>query len=115
LIAVCAAAQAVARTSSIALAWISRPSASESYVEFSSSLNSSAALFAIAQGIAASMLAGFSPGLLILAGCYLILRGAQWLSYQRAGGVDDDSLDVTGQLVEIFILALFTIPGMRLL
>jgi adenosylcobinamide-GDP ribazoletransferase len=103
----CIVAQAVPRAAIVALAWLSRPSGEGLGFAFSSSLTTTGALIAIAQGIAASMLLGWRPGLLIVAGTYLIVRGARSYFYKRIGGVNGDCLGATEQLLEIFILILF--------
>ena len=56
------------------------------------------------------MLPGWRPGLLILAGAYIILRSARAYFYKRIGGVNGDCLGATEQLLEIFILILFASP-----
>lgn len=100
-------AQSVPRAAMVALAWISRPSGDGLGLAFSSSLTTAGALLTIAQGLAASMLLGWRPGLLIVAAAYLIVRGARAYFYQRIGGVNGDCLGATEQLLEIFILVLF--------
>jgi adenosylcobinamide-GDP ribazoletransferase len=107
ILLVCIVAQAVPRAAMVALAWLSRPSGDGLGLAFSSSLTTTGALIAIAQGIVASMLLGWRPGLLILAGAYLIVRGARTYFYKRIGGVNGDCLGATEQLLEIFILILF--------
>jgi adenosylcobinamide-GDP ribazoletransferase len=100
-------AQTVPRAAMVALAWLSRPSGEGLGLAFSSSLTTTGALIAIAQGIIVSMLLGWRPGLLILAGAYLIIRFARAYFYKRIGGVNGDCLGATEQLLEIFILILF--------
>lgn len=100
-------AQTVPRAAIVALAWLSRPSGDGLGLAFSSSLTTTGALIAIAQGIIVSMLLGWRPGLLILAGAYLIIRFARAYFYKRIGGVNGDCLGATEQLLEIFILILF--------
>jgi adenosylcobinamide-GDP ribazoletransferase len=107
ILLVCIAAQAVPRTAIVALAWLSRPSGDGLGFTFSSTLTTTGALIALAQGLTASMLLGWRPGLLILAATYLIVRGARAYFYKRIGGVNGDCLGATEQLLEIFILILF--------
>jgi adenosylcobinamide-GDP ribazoletransferase len=104
---VCILAQAVPRAAMVALAWVSRPSGDGLGLAFTSSLTTTGALVAIAQGLAASMLLGWRAGMLIVAGAYLIVRGARAYFYKRIGGVNGDCLGATEQLLEIFILVLF--------
>lgn len=104
---VCIIAQTVPRAGIVALAWLSRPCGEGLGLAFSASLTTTGALIAIAQGIAASMLLGWRPGLLVLAGAYLIVRGARNYFYKRIGGINGDCLGATEQLLEIFILVLF--------
>jgi adenosylcobinamide-GDP ribazoletransferase len=110
LLFVCILAQAVPRAAMVALAWVSRPSGDGLGLAFTSSLTTIGALVAIAQGLAASMLLGWRAGLLIVAGAYLIVRGARAYFYKRIGGVNGDCLGATEQLLEIFILVLFASP-----
>lgn len=107
---VCIVAQAVPRAAMVAMAWLSRPSGDGLGYAFSSSLTTTGALLAIAQGLIASMLLGWRPGLLILLAAYIIVRGARTYFYKRIGGVNGDCLGATEQLLEIFILILFTSP-----
>jgi cobalamin synthase len=99
----------------VALAWLSRPSGDGLGLAFSASLTTTGALIALAQGLAASMLLGGRPGLLILCGAYLIVRGARTYFYKRIGGVNGDCLGATEQLLEIFVLVLFASPQVNAL
>jgi adenosylcobinamide-GDP ribazoletransferase len=107
ILEVCIVAQTVPRAAMVALAWLSRPSGDGLGLAFSSSLTTTRALIAMAQGLIASMLLGWRPGLLILAAAYLIIRGARSYFYKRIGGVNGDCLGATEQLLEIFVLVLF--------
>ncbi len=110
ILAVCVLAQAVPRAAMVALAWLSRPSGDGLGLALLSSLTTTGALIAIAQGIVASMLLGWRAGLLILAGTYLLVRGARRYFYKRIGGINGDCLGATEQILEIFILLLFASP-----
>ncbi len=110
LLEVCIVAQAVPRAAMVALAWLSRPSGDGLGYAFSSSLSTTGALFAVAQGLIASMLLGWRPGLLIVLAAYIIIRAARTYFYKRIGGVNGDCLGATEQLLEIFILVLFASP-----
>lgn len=110
ILEVCIVAQSVPRAAMVALAWLSRPSGEGLGLAFASSLTTAGALIAIAQGLVASMVLGWRPGLLILAGAYLMIRGARTYFYKRIGGVNGDCLGATEQLLEIFILVLFASP-----
>ncbi len=110
ILEVCIIAQTVPRAAMVSLAWLSRPSGDGLGYAFSSSLTTTGSLIAIAQGLIASMLRGWRPALLILAGAYLIVRGARTYFYKRIGGVNGDCLGATEQLLEIFILILFASP-----
>ena len=107
IVLVCIAAESVPRAALVILAWLSRPCGDGLGYAFSSTLTTTGALIAGAQGIAASMLLGWRPGLLILTGTYLIVRGARAYFYKRIGGINGDCLGAAEQLVEIFILVLF--------
>jgi len=110
ILSVCIIAHSVARAGMVALAWLSRPSGDGLGLAFTSSMTTTGALIAIAQGLAVSMLLGWRAGLLILAGAYLIIRGARKYFYKRIGGVNGDCLGATEQFLEIFILILFASP-----
>lgn len=105
----CIAAQAVPRASIVGLAWTSRPAGEGLGHALSSTLTSPAALAALAQGVAAAFLCGVWMGVEIILGCYIIARGAQWYFYRRLGGVNGDCLGATEQILEIFVLLLFTV------
>jgi adenosylcobinamide-GDP ribazoletransferase len=107
---VCVVAQSVPRAGIVALAWLSRPSGDGLGLAFSSSMTTTGAMIAIVQGFAVTMLLGWRPGLLILAGAYLIIRGARAYFYKRIGGVNGDCLGATEQFLEIFVLILFASP-----
>ncbi|HTB13000.1 MAG TPA: adenosylcobinamide-GDP ribazoletransferase [Bryobacteraceae bacterium] len=103
-------AQAVPRAAIVVLAWLSRPSGDGLGYAFSSSLTTTGAVIALAQGVVASMLLGWRAGVLIVAAAYVIVRGARSYFYKRIGGVNGDCLGATEQLLEIFILILFASP-----
>jgi len=110
ILEVCIVAQAVPRAAMVALAWLSRPFGEGLGLAFSSSLTTTGSLIAIAQGLIAAMLLGWRPGVIIIAGAYLIVRGARTYFYKRVGGVNGDCLGATEQMLEIFILVLFASP-----
>ena len=102
------ASQAVPRAAIVALAWISRPAGTGLGLAFSSTLTTTAAVLAIAQGLIAAAACGVRPGLVIALGSYLVIRIAQNYFYTRIGGINGDCLGATEQILEIFILVLFT-------
>lgn len=102
------AAQAVPRAAMVALAWVSRPVGTGLGLAFSSTLSTPVALIAIAQGIAAAFLCGVRGGITIVVVAYLAIRIARWYFYRRIGGINGDCLGATEQMLEIFILVLFT-------
>jgi adenosylcobinamide-GDP ribazoletransferase len=108
ILCVCIAAQAVPRAAMVGLAWTSRPVGTGLGYELASTLTTPAALAALAQGFAAALLCGVWMGIEIVLGCYLIARAAQWYFYRRLGGVNGDCLGATEQILEIFVLLLFT-------
>ena len=110
ILEVCIVAQAVPRAAMVTLAWLSRPFGEGLGLAFSSSLTTTGSLIAIAQGLIAAMLLGWRPGVIIIAGAYLIVRGARTYFYKRVGGINGDCLGATEQLLEIFILILFASP-----
>ena len=105
------ASQAVPRAAIVAMAWCSRPieSRTGSGLGFAlaSTLNTSAAVAAMVQGVAAALLCGWRPGLAMIAGSVLIVQAARAWFYRRIGGVNGDCLGFTEQLIEIFILLMF--------
>jgi adenosylcobinamide-GDP ribazoletransferase len=102
------ASQAVPRAAMVALAWVSRPVGTGLGLAFASTLTTPVALVAIAQGIAAAFLCGPRAGIVIIAVSYVVIRVARWYFYRRIGGVNGDCLGATEQILEIFILVLFT-------
>lgn len=110
ILVVSIAAHAVPRAAIVALAWVSRPAGDGLGLAFSSSLSTGIAVTAMLQGLVAAILPGWRPALLILAGAYVLVRGARAYFYRRIGGVNGDCLGATEQLLEIFILILFTSP-----
>jgi adenosylcobinamide-GDP ribazoletransferase len=108
LVAVCMAAQAVPRAAMVGLAWISRPVGTGLGYALASTLRTPLALAALAQGAIAALCCGLRAGLVILLGSFLIVRLARAYFYKRLGGVNGDCLGATEQLLEIFILGLFT-------
>lgn len=108
LLEVCIAAQTVPRAGMIALAWVSRPVGAGLGLALSATLTTPAALLAILQGAIAALVCGLRPGLAIIGGTYLILRVARWYCYRHIGGVNGNTLGALEQLLEIFVLLLFT-------
>jgi adenosylcobinamide-GDP ribazoletransferase len=102
------ASQVVPRAAMVALAWAARPAGSGLGAALSGTLSTGPALFAIAQGTAAALWCGARPGFAIVIGSAGILRLSQIWFYKRLGGVNGDALGFTEQLLEIFILVLFT-------
>jgi adenosylcobinamide-GDP ribazoletransferase len=107
ILVACIISQTVPRAAMVALAWVSRPSVDSLGLRFSSSLTTTGALLAIAQGIAVSMLLGWRAGLLILAAAYLLIRWIRAYFYKRIGGVNADSFGILEQIMEVVILILF--------
>jgi adenosylcobinamide-GDP ribazoletransferase len=101
------AAQAVPRAAMVAMAWCSRPAGSGLGQALASTLNTPAAVAAMAQGAAAALLCGWRPGLAMIAGSVLIVQAARAWFYRRIGGVNGDCLGFTEQLIEIFVLTMF--------
>ena len=101
-------AQAVPRAAMVGLAWVSRPAGTGLGLAFASTLTTPIALIALAQGLIAAFLLGVRPGVAIGLGSYLVIRVARWYFYRRIGGVNGDCLGATEQILEIFILVLFT-------
>jgi adenosylcobinamide-GDP ribazoletransferase len=102
------ASQTLPRAGMVALAWVSRPVGSGLGLAFSSTLTTSGALIAIAQGIIAALVCGLRPGLTLIVGAYLVIRLMRDYFYRRIGGVNGDCLGATEQLLEIFVLVMFT-------
>jgi adenosylcobinamide-GDP ribazoletransferase len=102
------AAQAVPRAAMVALAWVSRPAGTGLGLTFSSTLTTPAAVIAIAQGVIAAFVCGLRPGIVMVAVSYVVIRSARWYFYRRIGGVNGDCMGATEQILEIFVLVLFT-------
>jgi cobalamin synthase len=113
LVEVFIAVQTVPRAAMVAIAWVSRPTGEGAGFGFSSALTTPVALIAISEGVAAALLCGLRPGLAILAGAYVIIRGVRWFWYREAGGVNADTFGATQLLIEIFVLLLFTCGACR--
>lgn len=101
------ASQAVPRAAMVVMAWCSRPAGSGLGSALASTLSTPVALAALAQGIAAAVLCGWRPGLMIIAGSVLIVQTTRGWFYRRLGGVNGDCLGFTEQVLEIFVLVLF--------
>lgn len=108
LLAALVASQTVSRASLVVLAWLSRPVGTGLGYQFSSSLTTVVAVGAAVQGVLAAFWCGPRVGVTIIVGAYLILRLLRAWFYRRIGGVNGDCLGATSQLVEIFVLLLFT-------
>jgi len=108
LLEVCIAAQAVPRAALVAMAWVSRPVGDGLGHAFSSTLTTAGALTAILQGVVAAFACGLRAGVVIALASYLVIRVARWYFYTRIGGVNGDCLGTVEQLLEIFVLVLFT-------
>ena len=108
---ICIAAQAVPRAAMVALAWVSRPVGTGLGFVFSTTLTTTGAVIAIAQGVVAALICGWQPGFAILAGSYFIVRWMRAWFYRRIGGVNGDCLGAAEQILEVFILVLFTWRG----
>lgn len=108
LFAAIVASQAVPRSAMVALAWVARPAGTGLGASLAATLGTGTAVFAIAQGLVAAFATGWQSGLAISAGCVLLLRIVVVWFYQRLGGVNGDCLGFTEQVLEIWVLVLFT-------
>jgi adenosylcobinamide-GDP ribazoletransferase len=102
------ASQAVPRAAMVAMAWTSRPTGDGLGHAFLSTLSTPAALNAMAQGAVAALICGWRPGIAMVVGSFLIVRLARAWFYRRIGGVNGDCLGFTEQLLEVYVLVLFT-------
>jgi adenosylcobinamide-GDP ribazoletransferase len=111
------ASQAVPRAAIVAMAWCSRPvgtgMGSGLGAALASTLGTPAALVAMAQGAAAALLCGWRPGLILIAGSVLVVQALRGWFYRRLGGINGDCLGFTEQLLEIFVLVMFTCGSCR--
>ena len=98
------ASQAVPRAAMVAMAWSSRPAAQYA---LACALSTPGAVAAIAMGAAAAFLGGWRPGLAMIAVSVLIVQAARAWCYKRIGGVNEDCLVLTEQVIEIAILTMF--------
>jgi len=111
------ASQAVPRAAIVAMAWCSRPVGTGMGLglgaALASTLKTPAAVAAMMQGAAAALLCGWRPGLLLIAGSVLIVQAARGWFYRSLGGVNGDCLGFTEQVLEIFVLVMFTCGSCR--
>jgi len=107
------ASQAVPRAAIVAMAWCSRPVGSGMGAALASTLGTPAALVAITQGAAAALLCGWRPGLILIAGSVLMVQALRGWFYRRLGGVNGDCLGFAEQVLEIFVLVMFTCGSCR--
>jgi len=107
------ASQAVPRAAIVAMAWCSRPAGSGLGAALASTLGTPAAVAAMAQGATAALLCGWRPGLILIAGSVLIVQALRGWFYRRLGGVNGDCLGFTEQVLEIFVLVMFTCGSCR--
>ena len=115
--AVLVASQAVPRAAMVAMAWCSRPvgtgMGSGLGAALASTLNTTSAVAAMAQGAAAALLCGWRPGLILIAGSVLVVQALRGWFYRRLGGINGDCLGFTEQVLEIFVLVMFTCGSCR--
>ena len=62
---------------------------------------------------AAALLCGWRPGLILIAGSVLVVQALRGWFYRRLGGVNGDCLGFTEQVLEIFVLVMFTCGSCR--
>lgn len=103
-----AAAAALSRTAMVALAWVSRPAGGGLGARFLQSLTTPAALFAIVQGVAVSLLCGPRMASVLVASNILLLLAARAYFHRRIGGITGDCLGAVCQLSEICSLCWMT-------
>ncbi len=107
-VAILVASQAVSRAALVVMAWISRPAGIGLAFGFCSSLTTSAAIVAILQGILFAFLCGARAGAIVVLGAYILIRILREWFYKRLGGITGDCLGTTSQIVECFVLLVFT-------
>ncbi len=102
-----AAAQCISRSGILALAWTSRPAAGG--LELCARLSAPVAIPAGLIGAFAASLYGLRIGIALIAGAYVILRGARDWFYRQHGGVDGGDLANARMLLECYtvLLAIF--------
>ena len=99
-----ATAQCISRAGTLALAWTSRPAAGG--LELCARLSASAAIPAALIGTLAASLYGLRIGVALIAGAYVILRGARDWFYRQHGGIDGDDLANARMLLECYTVLL---------
>lgn len=102
-----AAVHGIARAVIVALAWLTAPVPTGSAFVFARDLTTPAALAAIAQGAALSLLLG-RQWFLALALAYLAVLLSRFYFERRIQGINGDCLGATEQICEILLLALLT-------
>lgn len=98
------AAQCISRAGTLALAWTSRPAAGG--LELCARLSASVAIPAALIGTVAASLYGLRIGIALIAGAYVILRGARDWFYRRHGGIDGDDVANARMLLECYTVLL---------
>lgn len=101
------AIETVPRAALIAMAWTSRPANTGAIDKFLASLSTPVAVAAMIIGAIAAFATGIRQGIVILLGCYLLIRAIRWFSYRMLGGINADTLGITQLLSELGILLLF--------
>jgi cobalamin 5''-phosphate synthase/cobalamin synthase len=95
------------RAAFVVLAHIAKPVGSGLGRALGTGLSRTAALLALAQGVAIACLAGLLPALIVIAGTAAIILLARSYFHRRIGGVTGDCLGATGQVIECFCLLTF--------
>ncbi len=98
------AAQCISRAGILALAWTSRPAAGG--LELCARLSASVAIPAALIGTITASLYGLRIGIALIAGAYVILRGARDWFYRQRGGIDGDDLANARMLLECYTVLL---------
>jgi cobalamin 5''-phosphate synthase/cobalamin synthase len=103
-----AAVHAIARTGMLVLAWTARPARPGLGAEFSRSLSTAPVLFAILQAIAIAVWCGPRAAYWAVVGTVAIVWLARRYFHKRIGGITGDCLGATEQVIETYLLVLFT-------
>ncbi len=108
------AVETVPRAAMIAIAWTSRPENSGRIDPFLARLTTPVALGSIAIGAIAALASGTRAGIVIILGCYLLIRAIRWFSYRMISGINAETLGITQLLSELLVLFLFGCASCRL-
>jgi adenosylcobinamide-GDP ribazoletransferase len=103
-----ATVHSMSRTGMLALAWVARPAQPGLGADFSKSLSTGSVVIAVLQAIAIALWCGPRAAYWAVLGTVVIVWFARRYFHKRIGGVTGDCLGATEQVIEMYLLVLFT-------